>query len=99
MRGLSKIMWLKVWLIIGLVGLLSLLILGLIVSVGSGGGDSSSCDIDPTTTDSAANLNGASTGNWADKNSKQYQAAKEIWDTLTKKEGFSGAGAAGAIGE
>lgn len=97
MRGLSKIMWLKIWLIVGLLGLFFLLILGLIVGTG-GGGDSSSCDIDSATTDSAANLSGASTGNWADKNSKQYQAAKEIWDTLTKKEGFSGAGAAGAIG-
>lgn len=85
-----------IWPTIGVISVFFLLIVGLIIS-GSSGSDSSGCEVNPTE-ESATNLAGANTGSWADKNSAQYQAAKTIWETLTKKEGFSGAGAAGAIG-
>src|SRR5699024_819477 len=60
--------------------------------VGSDEGCDSSID---TATISAG---GISNGNWKDKNSAEYKAAKTIFETLTKKMGFSGAGAAGAVG-
>lgn len=37
-------------------------------------------------------------GSYTDKNSQEYKNAKGIFETLTKEVGFSGAGAAGAIG-
>lgn len=40
----------------------------------------------------------AATGNWKDKNSDAYKNAKKAFNFLTKKLGFSGAGAAGVLG-
>lgn len=37
-------------------------------------------------------------GDWKDKNSQAFKEAKSIFEFLTKKMGFSGAGAAGALG-
>lgn len=82
--------------IISIVGVITLLLfaVSLIIAmlVGSDEGCDSSID---TATISAG---GISNGNWKDKNSAEYKAAKTIFETLTKKMGFSGAGAAGAVG-
>lgn len=41
---------------------------------------------------------GGGGGSWTQPGSAAYNACKAIFDTLTKKDGFSGAGAAGAVG-
>lgn len=48
--------------------------------------------------DAASNSSNAVGGDWKQKNSHKWKNAKAIFDTLTKKMGFSGAGAAGAVG-
>lgn len=42
-------------------------------------------------------VSGGTAGDWTKKGSKAYNNAKIIFDTLTKKVGFGGAGAAGAV--
>lgn len=46
--------------------------------------------------DSGTKINGVG-GAWTTKGTKAYNTAKAIFDYLTKKDGFSGAGAAGAV--
>lgn len=48
--------------------------------------------------DDNAEAANSATGNWKDKNSSTYKNAKKIFNLLTKKMGFSGAGAAGVLG-
>lgn len=46
----------------------------------------------------ASSSGGGTSGSWTQKGSTEYNNAKGIFDTLTKKDGFSGAGGAGAVG-
>lgn len=63
-------------------------------TTGFGGGEEQQAEDDE---DNAAAANSAN-GNWRDKNSPNYKNAKKIFNRLTKKRGWSGAGAASALG-
>lgn len=70
----------------------------IIIVVFFGGGvvdeEEHSCSNDAT--DASISSSG-SMGAWTQKGTKAYNVAKSIFDFLVKKEGFSGAGAAGAV--
>lgn len=57
-------------------------------------GVNSSCDNDDTTDTYST---GQVSGDWTKQGTTAYKNAKQIFDTLTKEKGFSGAGAAGAV--
>lgn len=63
-------------------------------TTGFGGGEEQQAEDDA---DDAQSANQA-TGDWHSKNSSSYKNAKKIFNVLTKKMGFSGAGAAGVLG-
>lgn len=70
----------------------------IVIVVFFGGGavseEESSCSNDAT--DASVSSSG-SMGAWTQKGTKAYNVAKSIFDFLVKEEGFSGAGAAGAV--
>ena len=70
----------------------------IVIVVFFGGGavseEESSCSNDAT--DASVSSSG-SMGAWTQKGTKAYNVAKSLFDFFVKKEGFSGAGAAGAV--
>lgn len=61
--------------------------------------DNNYCATGGSTTDESGNngTGGAVTGDWLTKGTEANKNAQQTWDTLVKKEGFGGAGAAGAL--
>lgn len=55
------------------------------------------CTTDSNEDSTSAVDGGGDTGEWTQKGTQAYNNAKIIWDQLVKKEGFGGAGAAGAV--
>lgn len=69
--------------------------MGVIFTLFSGSLNGHDCD---SSDNPSIEVSSRPSGSYADKNSEEYKNAKAIFETLTKEVGFSGAGAAGAIG-
>ncbi len=69
--------------------------MGVIFTLFSGSLNGHDCD---SSDNPSIEVSSRPSGSYTDKNSEEYKNAKGIFDTLTKEVGFSGAGAAGAIG-
>ena len=86
------------WWILGIstASILSLLVaMGVIFTLFSGSLNGHDCD---SSDNPSIEVASRPSGSYTDKNSEEYKNAKAIFETLTKEVGFSGAGAAGSIG-
>ncbi|UZX32393.1 phage tail tip lysozyme [Lactobacillus helsingborgensis] len=80
-----------------IISIFTILLFIIIIAVVAGGSLSdqiSSCSSDAT--DFSISAKGKN-GSWSQKGTKEYNIGKSLFNFLVKKEGFSGAGAAGAV--